>query len=69
MHSPIVVLLPIACVGALLFFLNKRRAIRWRNLEIIRSRILSVSYTNERTTDQEQQDLRGTNVRQNWVRH
>jgi hypothetical protein len=68
MHSPILFLLLIACAGALLFFVYKRRARRWRNLEIIRSRILSVCYTNERAMDQEQQDLRATNLRQNWVR-
>jgi hypothetical protein len=68
MHSPILFLLTIACAGALLFFVHRRRAMRWRNLEIIRSRILSVCYTNEQTVDQEQKNLRATNLRQNWVR-
>jgi len=68
MHSPILFLLPIVCAGALLFFDYKRRARRWRNLETIRSRILSVCYTNERTMDKQQHDLRATNLRQNWVR-
>jgi len=57
MHSPVLFLLPIACAGALLFFVHRRRAMRWRNLEIIRSRILSLCYTNERPMDQEQQNL------------
>ncbi|RDJ93591.1 hypothetical protein B4Q13_20905, partial [Lacticaseibacillus rhamnosus] len=68
MHSPVLVLRKIAWAGALLFFVHRRRAMRWRNLEIIRSRILSVCYTNEQTVDQEQKNLRATNLRQNWVR-